>query len=1364
MEAEQAEASAIAIASRARVELLLAVEALWTHDYLPRDRRWHRHGYLPSEVSGAWQQLVRDTGIPAAVKDCVPGPVNEFGVDAWRVRIAAIGGCPRCSATFQDISTGLKEFRDGYCAHGTNVIHEVPPDNEHPALTAIRTIAQLPWAKIINDTVTGPGFAGRDTNGWLQRRDAVTGALQNMGVRVLKEEGRYEVSLNGRLWQKYVEVGRGEESVAKLLRDYVDVGMLKLGQYKDFEPEEYSSLLVDISLGSSRQCWHIDATRQHAMVVLHVSDNSAGTHFYKGSSRVSASQIVDDWDVSGRHGRATARSFEALIAKAKAVRGETSALLLTPQHISDGEATCSPRVPAGTIRVANGDCVHAGPSRVPAEAGSSTVPSDTAPRVMMFTTYRKKQKRATYDADQTYGQLYLLSQLCEQVWDRADAQERCILIEQFDVVLTHFKQLGIENQCIIDNIDVDVGDVSYSLEYIARRYLSNETVDLNFVVNWDCEVLFGSAGKIVRFHSGEQLAKWRVALFSADKTVLCHLREMADTFHVSLIFSGVEGVGVDEAQEVQRDCADLIVSITDQHNDESSRTLKDAVAKGVGWEHNAEKHKLLQTSLFQNCKEIVRDAGCVQDARNGTPVVDGAAGGALGADGPADAGPVILQGADGAAGGARGADAAAEARPARLPHAGHASAARRARGHARGAAVPARPSQARISGLTNCVLFGSVAATDDVLVARGIIDAADKTAGDHSTTGNTMSIAWGFVSDPWEKNCDHLQWRLSCLHNRLVNEGMGGTGGRRGGKKGGKHPRCMDVPWADVDGPCTCGVSPTRAEYERWEVTEGLVMLADDPSVSALASEKTQGVGGSTVHCDGAYAALGFLAEGEKTVTIVDPLKTAKVVRMGHGNLRLWAKARGSPSDKNGPLRTIPSTDGRLLFQEMESAGITCDTFRIASGTFYYLPAMVLHEFIDREAIEPAAPEKVRQKPKKKATKKSVKKPGSSKSGKGKAVTEDDADWVGTDSASETSDEENGEDENAGGGSSRKGTGSTPTTIAGQIVARHAVSVTARFAELCKLDEDSEYRRGECVLIAKPVGLFKVSECLCIDEDSDNSDITVSLPPMGESLAFKTPLIMYRKVSPPVAMKIIHAEKFATPGTHWVRTKDAVSPRLRGSDFNLLRERIGAATTEGQDTVQMSVALFESCETPTIKYGDVVVVNGVRWKTHLVLECAAQKTHLRRCLDILDRGQYQKGCTRQQNTRSIAEGVFVPRVFTFSLADLSDDEVAGVKQYMTSVKCLWTSEQVDALMACELLIFASACDATVMGPSENTEMSIQLRWIAEANKRVMSSATGPIHDAYVFERERLLGEISRLEQVQGTTGGGRGTAAAARRS
>ena len=433
---------------------------------------------------------------------------------------------------------------------------------------------------------------------------------------------------------------------------------------------------------------------------------------------------------------------------------------------------------------------------------------------------------------------------------------------------------------------------------------------------------------------------------------------------------------------------------------------------------------------------------------------------------------------------------------------------------------------------------------------------------------------------------------------------------------------------------------------------------------------------------------------------------------------------------------------------------------------------MVMHEFIDREVIEAAASEKVRQKAKKQATKKSVKKPGSKKSlsgkgeaslsGKGKAATRDDTDWVGSGIDSETSDEENGEDETVGG--SGQGTGSTPTTIASQIVARHSGSVTDRFAELCKLDQDSQYRRGECVLIAKPVGLFKVSECLGIEQDGDNSDTTVSLPPMGESLAFNTPTIMYRKVSPPVAMKVIHSEKFATPGTHWVRTKDAVSPHLRGSDCKLLRERIGAAITAGHATLQMSVAVLDSCETPTLKYGDVVAVNGARWKTHLVLECAAHLTHLRRGLDVLDRGQYQKGCTREKNTRSIAEGVFVPRVFTFRLSDLSRDEVDGVRRYMASVKCLWTAEQVDALMACELLIFASPCDATVMGPSENTELLIQLRWIAETNKRVMSKETGPIHDAYVFERARLLDKISGLEQVQGTTGGGRGGAAAARRS
>ena len=108
---------AVADAYSARLRLLREVETLWTECYLPKGTgKWRQHG-VPSDIMDAWRRMQKDTGIVPAMRDCLLKPMNDMGVQEWRTRVAEIGKCQKCTASWSRIATSIREFCEGKCPH-----------------------------------------------------------------------------------------------------------------------------------------------------------------------------------------------------------------------------------------------------------------------------------------------------------------------------------------------------------------------------------------------------------------------------------------------------------------------------------------------------------------------------------------------------------------------------------------------------------------------------------------------------------------------------------------------------------------------------------------------------------------------------------------------------------------------------------------------------------------------------------------------------------------------------------------------------------------------------------------------------------------------------------------------------------------------------------------------------------------------------------------------------------------------------------------------------------------------------------------------------------------------------------------------
>ena len=654
------------------------------------------------------------------------------------------------------------------------------------------------WKSIISKAMKHA--VGVDDNGWFQYRNEHR-QVSNMGFRRLKEADRFEIEVGGYLWN--TQVDNDERTVMNGVWQYIDDAISQYAEFDGYntysktaegDPKPFGSLLVDISSEkvSSRQLYHIDANDDLIMIVLHISDKSPGTHYFKGSRKPSAIEIADSWEVPPDD----VHDFASLIHNAPTLRHDASALLLTPQTVQSQETRTSDNVPAGTIRVCQGGAVHAGPDR-----------GDQGVRVMWFTTFAKSGKEL-YDPNGTWGQFRLLGNLCRDVWRDANRRQRCLLIEHFNTMIRQCIDMGINGQTIRNTIKIDLAPVSRTLMYIALLYTERLTVDLDWVQNWDFEMMFPytededeyTSDDFVRFFDGEMLDKWRKNKFNAGTTILCHLFQMADTFGIVLVFRQLCGPWHEYVQEATGGSREIMVTVTDQSRPESTISLQEANGQSWGWSIQADKSCIKDTSIVNNAVQILFDGGITEER------------------------------------------------------------------------------------MTNGLLFGSTSAPSRVLHDRGILTVDDSDKEDDQTRP-TVSIAWGAVAAPWPVCCDHTQFHLSCLLNEQVKLLPRLSG----------NPDCskrVKQPWGQPTGKCTCGQKPGISTFDVSDTIQADTIQSADNYITTLARDKTKNVGGSMIHCDGAYVAGGILLQGCKTVTVIDRSSTADVVRISGGRLRLWATAR----------------------------------------------------------------------------------------------------------------------------------------------------------------------------------------------------------------------------------------------------------------------------------------------------------------------------------------------------------------------------------------------------------------------------------------------------------------------------------------
>ena len=1242
--------------------------------------------------------MTTDSGIPLTLQPCILRPLNDLGQPEWRRRVEGLTKCPKCTASWTKIQRGIADFGED-CAHGANSVIEIPPNSEHPATQIIEKIGELPWRTIIDKYRNSADYTDADAEGWWLRPDGAD--FSSIGIRALKEEGRYEVEVGGLIWQEHVEMATGGNA-AKQIRDYIEKGMSTLKRYKGYVFDKYASLLVDISDSNSLQFYHVDGTGKHLMLVLHMSDNSTATHVYGGPARADAPAIVVSWEVSSQHDDEVATQLERLIARSRVVNHDASGLLLHPTTIKDGEVASTQSIPAGTLNVMNGNIIHAGPTR-------PECPDPNAQRVVLFQTMTRIGNQP-YDKNQTWGQLHLLALLTQEVWRGANEIQRQIFIERFDAVVQEYRRIGVPDSSIRHNIDIDVGVVSRTLQYITHVYLADGDVDLSHVMEWDYDAVFVNGDAIVRHYTGSQLNEWGKLRFMGDLSLLGHVREMADTFGLALMFEGAKDQWHEHVEQIMQTNGKTPVSVTDHGSEEDSLGLQQAVQKGVGWEVKADK--LAGTPLVKAASKVL-DTVCPEGA------------------------------------------------------------------------------------VTNGQLFGSTPASKRDLVENGLIrdhEKGRKNTGCAGALTPSMSIAWGCKPQPRRICCDHEQWRLCCLYDSQVAAAYPRNADRT--------TRKIQGDWSLADRRCACGEDDIAVDdYHNWKRRHGLEIATNNTYIRDLAMEKTKHVGGSTVHCDPGDSALGVLVAGRKRITLIDRASSARAIVLADGRLRISARPRGDVRDINAPLHTITvghGNKGAFLTDELHRDGIIVETFEVEAGSVYYLPAMMFHEFLDMECMESEGASQPHKRPR--CSGKGGDKPKQRSTGKGKAADKDNEElpnrhrggvedlfsmllgegrgrpnhgsvtkgrMVDKDTAIDT--EKHAASGRSTGrvlvaddtGTSLKEPGSDdtpvtvkPSTIASRMNNNHEDALRTRYDLVCQHQDEAivkyshKHQEGETIGVHKAVALEHLTRGMKVKQSTSRSTSTDTdtIPPVGSTAEWITPKIVLTRHGLTLKdLAITHVEEHPPPGTSWEKTECDPSDHLDGRKCPELCKLVNQAANGG-DVATLTKEDLEALGTPTLSYGDVMRVGNNNYM--VVFRKADQLRHLERCLDVLDRGQHQRGCTRPKYTRSMAENIFTPRIFTLYSSDLTAADREKVEEYLRSISCLWTPEkvctssvqgallpitdlvpraQVTRMMASQLVIFVSANDAAVLGPSPPTVLSPSS---AVRNMAVLLQCCSPRRRAY----------------------------------
>ena len=398
---------------------------------------------------------------------------------------------------------------------------------------------------------------------------------------------------------------------------------------------------------------------------------------------------------------------------------------------------------------------------------------------------------------------------------------------------------------------------------------------------------------------------------------------------------------------------------------------------------------------------------------------------------------------------------------------------------------------------------------------------------------------------------------------------------------------------------------------------------------------------------------------------------------------------RGDARTTNPPLRTIEVGDGdhrQPLTEALAAEGVDMETFDIEGPTFYYIPAMMYHEFIDRSSTKEIPPR-------------------SQSAGQHAETGQDTGPLHG-----------------AGGGASARGRGrpkggrgrpkrsgskwkkkgrplppkpkstDPPTGIgsqSGTIDKEDSLTTStkdleaelqSRYRQVCEQSKDPDCTAGERVKVCKDTMRRKLQSCVPTGSTATAGN---TLPAPGTTVKWGTPEINIHRGGRDVAMHVVHVEEFTTPGTHWREVRDRVAT-LNGEKYKDLRTKLAQAGTcklEGTTCstgLRLSKEKLESCNVEDIKYTDVIHVAGKFYQPVSSTTGGGYRMYLRRCRRNLEQGMLQMGFTHRKDPDSMAECLFTPRVFTVRSSELSRTDLDKIKDYLLW-SGIWSPDEVRLL-------------------------------------------------------------------------------------
>ena len=427
---------------------------------------------------------------------------------------------------------------------------------------------------------------------------------------------------------------------------------------------------------------------------------------------------------------------------------------------------------------------------------------------------------------------------------------------------------------------------------------------------------------------------------------------------------------------------------------------------------------------------------------------------------------------------------------------------------------------------------------------------------------------------------------------------------------------------------------------------------------------------------------------------------------------------RGDARDKNAPLNCIEVTHNGIekpLAQALVEEGIQTKTFDICGPSFYYMPAMMMHQFIDRSCTtvrqaDSASESNVgsSQSPKKRNPKtKSPKKKNSAVQKKATAAKS-----TGAGKSKKTNSRLSRlKKQNPPGKDQDKRYQQRPSKRKQQQLKK---LYEERRREVLRMSKDYKFRPGEVLHVKKDVVHLKLAKYVSVlsadeneevvidgevvidevviddddeddagedDDDDDGDHGDPCLPKLGSTLSWNTPALSFVRGDKEATMNLIHLEYFATPGTHWEEIESTSHEPLVGSKYNLLRKALRNAKAcfingdKNRPGRRLYKVELHQCQAGSLRYTDVIKVDGKWYGPVVSMTRGVLRKYVRRCKDNVERGNVQMGFVAEKDPESQAECVFTPRVYVLRMTEMSDEDKQKIKKYCMGMR-IWSPSQV----------------------------------------------------------------------------------------